>query len=98
MIRLVRVVLVALLIGPQAAKVLLPPFASCEERRDCCAPDGACDASCVTCPCCASPAPSVLSTFSAGPVNVPAGFARATPDATVLPVLPTEILHVPKSL
>jgi len=98
MIRLVHVVLVALLIGPQVAGRFLPSFASCEETRDCCAPDGACDENCVACPCCASPAPVVLPTFSAGAVDAPARFARATSGATALPVLPTDILHVPKSL
>jgi len=98
MIRLVRVVLVALLIGPQAVGTFLPSFASCEETRNCCAPDGACDADCVACPCCASPAPIVHSTFSAGAMDAPMGFARATSGATALPLLPTDILHVPKSL
>ena len=98
MSRLVRILLIALLLGPQVAEILPPPAAACGETRGCCGPDGACDASCVACPCCANPAPGVTSAIPAGAPGGPAGPAGTTQGAAALPLLPTDILHVPRSL
>ncbi len=98
MTRLLRIVLVALLVGPLAAEVLMPSAVSCEETSDCCAPDGACDESCVLCPCCTIPAPTVMSCLSVEPVDAPAGHVGTQSGAAALPLLPAEIQHVPKSL
>lgn len=98
MVRMFRILLAALLLGPIAAEILLPSVVSCAETGDCCAPDGACDHSGVVCPCCAIPGPSVEPPFSAEAADVPAGPTGTTPGTAELPLLPTDILHVPKSL
>jgi hypothetical protein len=98
MARLLRILVVAMLVGPQVAELVLPSVASCEDGHHCCSPDGTCDATLVVCPCCATTAPIVTSTFSAESADAPTGRVGTNPGSAALPLLPTEILHVPKSL
>ena len=98
MARLLRILLVAVLVGPRVAELALPAVASCEDGHHCCSPDGTCDATAVVCPCCASIAPIATSTLSDEPAGAPTGRVGIHPGAAELPLLPTEILHVPKSL
>ena len=98
MARLLRILLVATLVGPQVAELVLPVVASCEEGHHCCSPGGTCDATLVVCPCCTTPAPIVTSTFSAESANAPMGRVGTNPGTVALPLLPTESPHVPKSL
>jgi hypothetical protein len=98
MTRLTHILFVALLLGPPVGTRLAPTEAGCEQARDCCAPDGTCDDSCVACPCCPGPAPNVAASVEAGPLAAPPGPATPAPGAAVLPLLSTDILHIPKSL
>lgn len=97
MIRLTRILLIALLIGPQVGTVVFPVDALCQEERDCCDPEGVCDVSCVQCVCCASRVPTLTSASSIG--LFAAVFGTPAVAATAAPPQPTprDILHVPKT-
>ena len=96
-IRLLRVLAMALLLGPQVGTVLVPTEALCEESRDCCAPDEGCDVSCVVCACCPGRSLSSTPSVSLEPVDSQVGSSGPLAATVALPLLPTDILHVPKS-
>jgi hypothetical protein len=96
--RVLSILLVAILSGSMAGEVILPPVDPCQQASDCCAPDAGCDENCVVCLRCANHTPSVMAFFSTDPVVVPVSSAATTPGALALPLLPTDILHVPRSL
>lgn len=98
MVRILHLLFLALLLGPPVGTWLAPADARCEQSSDCCAPDGTCDDSCAVCPCCAGPAPNVTASVEARPLAAPPGPAAPAPGAAVLPLLSTDILHIPKSL
>jgi hypothetical protein len=96
---LVRILLVALLAGPQIGQVLTPVREVCAEaRQDCCDPDPACDASCIQCGCCtaramSSPSADATAGLDSPPVPTAVVTAAAPPSAP-----PSDILHIPKSV
>ena len=96
--RLLRILLMAALLGPQFVEITTPREAFCEETEDCCTPDGACQATCPQCACCASrsttPTALVLSEDLESPQAQLSVFGSAAP----LSPPPTDILHVPKSI
>ena len=98
MIRLRNLLFVALLLGPPVGAIVAAPEAVCEQTRECCAPDGSCADDCVACPCCAGPAPNLTASIETGPLSAPPRPAAPAGDAATLPLLSTEILHIPKSL
>lgn len=98
MSRLLRVAMLALLLGPQVGPVLMPPETLCEERQDCCSPDGACDATCVVCACCLNRLSTTVSDAGPEPLDIPPILARAAASAVPLSPPPAEIQHVPKSI
>ena len=83
MIRLARIFLVTLLLGPQVAMVVLRVQPACQECRDCCDPEGVCDVNCLQCACCASRVPTLNCSSSieliAADSGTPAVAAVATP-------------------
>jgi len=96
--RLVPILLIALIAGPQLGYVLAPDRDVCaEERQDCCGPEDACGASCVVCGCCDArplgfPGPGLTVDFDR-PL-VPTSVASvAIPSSAP----PSDILHIPKS-
>lgn len=99
MIRILRILLLAVLLGPTAGQVLQYAQDACVEgRRDCCDPLEQCDSGCTECACCAVTAFTLQSAASSGAVEaapLPAAVAVA-----VSPPLapPSDILHVPKSV
>ena len=95
--RVLSALLVMVLAGSMASEAILPPVDPCQETRDCCDPDAACDESCVVCLRCPNHVPSVAAFFSAEPVIGPVSSAEAASGALRLPLLPTDILHVPRS-
>jgi len=97
MIRLARILLVTLLLGPQVGMVVLPVEPPCQEERDCCDPDGACDVICVQCVCCVGRVPTLTSASSIDLLaasGTPAVAAAAAPRQPA----PCDILHIPKSI
>ena len=95
--RLLHVLLLAILFGPQVGTILVPHEGVCQETSDCCPPGAVCDVNCVSCACC-----SKLTNFSSiaalGPTTVVSDPATTGPGSIALPLFPTEILHVPKSV
>jgi len=96
--RLLSILFLALLLGPAVGH--LAGFASdvcADEQRDCCGPDGRCDAVCLQCACC-----GVRLTMTTGDgferLAIPSAprYAVAS-DQAPLSAPPSDILHVPKS-
>ena len=96
MTRLLCILLVALLLGPQVGTIFVPAD-ECQEERACGGPDGECDVNCVTCACCRGRALGSTNLVSLEPAGPRKESPRPFASAIVLPVFPTEILHVPKS-
>ena len=96
--RVLGILLVAVLSGSMVGEVIPPPVDPCARANDCCAPDAGCDENCVVCLRCANHTPSLLAFFSADPLVVPVSSAATTTGALTLPLLSTDILHVPRSL
>ena len=95
--RVLCALLVAVLAGSMAGEVVLTPADPCQETRDCCDPDAACDETCVVCLRCPNHVPSVAAFFSVEPLIFPVSSTEAAAGALALPLLPTDILHVPRS-
>lgn len=96
---LVRVLLVALLLGSQVGTVLLSSEVACQEASDCCPHGSVCDVSCDACACCpghssSTTSSSILLEF----VGVPPAPANCVASDAVLPLFSKDILHVPKSV
>ena len=85
--------LVALFLGPQVG-VLVAHQDSCQDASNCCSPNGVCDVNCVVCEC----YPGRLTSLSPEPISAGVGVATTVAGALALPLLATDILHVPKSL
>ena len=98
MTRLLRILLVAVLLGPQVGTLFVPHEAACQEAADCCTPDGGCDVSCVTCACCATRPSSFPTSVTVAPVHASTRTAAPVAGAVSLPLRSTDILHVPKSV
>lgn len=98
MSRLLHVLLLAVLLGPQVGPILVTHEDVCQEASDCCPPGGVCDVNCVTCPCCMGRLTNFSSIVALDPITVASGSATIGPGSVALPLLSTEILHVPKSV
>lgn len=96
MTRLIPVLLVTLLIGAQVEAVVGPHEVLCQETSDCCTPEGVCDVDCVACACCATH-PGFACFVTADPIRTTPGEATPASRALTLPLVPTEVLHVPKA-
>jgi hypothetical protein len=96
--RLLRILLLAVLLGPQVGTFLAPPEVFCEETSDCCTPDGVCDVDCVVCAFCVSRIPSLTPSISVESIGAHPGATNTAASAAPLPLHPKDILHVPKSL
>lgn len=94
--RLVRVLLMALLLGSQFGTVLVPSEAACQE--DPCCSGSVCDVNCFACACCPSPCSITSSAVVLESVGVPPAPASGTASGAVLPLFSADILHVPKSV
>jgi len=97
MIRVIRVLLVALLLGLQAEPLLRSFEVSCAEQGDCCTPTDVCRANCATCACCARPTVSPGASATLEPEPPQAGLLRGQDASIELQLLPHDILHVPRS-
>lgn len=97
--RLLRVLLLAVLLGPPVSHALQPFADVCaEERQDCCGPNGVCDVYCVSCACCTGRTVEFAScTFGEDSVGPP---ARSAPALFEVPpsAPPSDILHIPESV
>ena len=96
--RLLRILFLALFLSPQLGEILLPPEPLCEEKEDCCTPDGVCHSNCVECACCAGRTIGLPGALTAEPLDNPPLRATIAAAAAPMPPPPTDILHVPKSL
>lgn len=96
MIRLARILLVAMLLGPQVGMVVLPVEPLCQEERDCCDPEGVCDIECVQCACCTGRVPTLTSASSLERCSAASGAAPPAASAAPAQPAPRDILHVPK--
>ena len=95
--RVLTALLVVVLAGSMASEAILPPVDACQETRSCCDPDAACDENCVVCLRCPNHVPSVAAFFSDEPVIGPESSTELASGALTLPLLSTDILHVPRS-
>lgn len=93
--RLLRILFLALLLGPQFVQMTLPVIDRCEESRDCCA-RGACDAACPQCPCCIERALGTAVSLAPMLRLAPPAEEAPQPIHCCQSPGPTEILHVPK--
>lgn len=97
--RLLRVLLMALLLGTQVGTTHVPPDAACQDASDCCPRENVCDVNCLACACCPGQASSVTSApIMIEFVGVPPAPANCAASIAVLPLFSTDILHVPKSV
>jgi len=96
--RVLRSLCLALLLGAQLGEGFVPREESCEERQDCCTPQGACEANCLHCLCCASLMSGVTVATTAESLDSPRAPAGVSSTAVPLTPPPTDILHVPKSI
>lgn len=95
--RLIGILLLGLLLGPQVGTMFVPAAVPGQESRDCCAPDRDCDVNCVACACGSNRALGFITLVSLEPVDPQLGSSIPVAAALDLPLLPTDILHVPKS-
>jgi hypothetical protein len=95
--RLLRILFLALFLSPQLGELLLPTEAFCEEKQDCCTPDGVCHANCVQCACCTGRMTNLPVASTVEPHSNPPRQATIAALAAPLAPPPTDILHVPKS-
>jgi hypothetical protein len=95
--RLLRILFLALFLGPQLGELLLPAEGFCDERAGCCTPDGVCHESCMQCSCCANRMTNLPADSADDPLSSPPRQATIAPIAAPLSPPPTDILHVPKS-
>jgi hypothetical protein len=98
MIRALRILSLALLLGSLLGEGLMPRTPTCEETKECCPSDGACDANCLTCACCASRVTEVMVATTIDPLASPQTHAGVRSTTRPLIPPPTDILHVPKSI
>ena len=96
--RLLRILVLAALLGPPIAEITTPREPLCEDSQGCCTPDGACQATCPQCACCASKSTAPASVAISEDLDSPQAQPGATASATPLSPPPTDILHVPKSI
>ena len=97
MTRVLRVLLVALVLGSQAEPLLRSFEVSCVEESDCCTPSDVCRVNCVTCACCARPTVSLAALTTLAPGSPQAGFLKLQDATLELLLLPDDIPHVPRS-
>ena len=96
MSRVLHILLLVLVLGPQFGAVTLSVTHECEETRDCCG-GGACDDLCPQCPCCVERAPAAAVALIALPLVAPPTEAPRQPVQLPQPPRPADILHVPKT-
>ena len=96
---LLRVLLMAVLLGSQVGTALVSSDVVCQEAPDCCPHGSVCDVNCVGCACCPGHSSSITSSASMLEfVGVPPVPANSAASSAVLPLLSADILHVPKSV
>ena len=94
--RLLRILLLVFLLGPQLSEMTVLVLEHCEESADCCA-EGPDDAACLQCSCCFTGAPgTAVLAVAPSPFSPPAGEA-VEPTHFCPPPSSADILHVPKS-
>ena len=94
--RLLRILLLVFLLGPQLSEMTVLVIDQCEESSECCA-EGPSDVACLQCPCCFTGTPgTTVWAATLTPFAPPAGEALE-PTHCCLPPSPADILHIPES-